>query len=173
MNCVIDANLRVFSGSKGNPMKISTRGRYALRMMIELAKRQGDGYISLTDLSERLGVSKKYLEQIIPSLSRASFLLTYRGHSGGYRLTRAPEDYSVGEVLRVTEGSIAPVLCVDPDRPSSCENIPNCPTYRVWKGLRDVIVNYLDNVRLSDLLSDKDVDLSQVVLGLEPEDRRS
>ena len=90
-------------------MKISTRGRYALRMMIELAKRQGDGYISLTDLSERLGVSKKYLEQIIPSLSRASFLLTYRGHSGGYRLTRAPEDYSVGEVLRVTEGSIAPV----------------------------------------------------------------
>lgn len=153
-------------------MKISTRGRYALRMMIELAKRQGDGYISLTELAERLGISKKYLEQIIPLLSRASFLVTYRGHSGGYRLTRAPEDYSVGEVLRVTEGSLSPVPCVEPDNPSPCDNIPNCPTYRVWKGLRDVIVNYLDSVRLSDLLSENDVDLSGFVLGLEPEDRR-
>ncbi|MGN0930710.1 MAG: RrF2 family transcriptional regulator [Thermoguttaceae bacterium] len=154
-------------------MKISTRGRYALRMMIELAKRQGDGYVSLTELSERLGISKKYLEQIIPLLSRASFLMTYRGHSGGYRLTRAPEEYSVGEVLRVTEGSIAPVPCVEPDNPSPCEHIPNCPTYRVWKGLRDVIVNYLDNVRLSDLLSENDVGSPGIVLGLEPEDRRS
>lgn len=154
-------------------MKISTRGRYALRMMIELAKRQGDGYVSLTELAERLGISKKYLEQIIPLLSRASFLVTYRGHCGGYRLTRAPEDYSVGEVLRVTEGSISPVPCVEPDNPSLCGNIPNCPTYRVWKGLRDVIVNYLDNVRLSDLLSANDASLSEIVLGLEPEDRRS
>ena len=154
-------------------MKISTKGRYAVRMLLDIAMHQKNEMISLRDIAERQQISKKYLEQIIPSLSRASFLLTYRGHSGGYRLTRAPEDYSVGEVLRVTEGSIAPVLCVDPDRPSACENIPNCPTYRVWKGLRDVIVNYLDNVRLSDLLSDKDVDLSQVVLGLEPEDRRS
>ena len=154
-------------------MKISTRGRYALRMMIELAKRQGDGYVSLTELAERLGISKKYLEQIIPLLSRASFLVTYRGHCGGYRLIRAPEDYSVGEVLRVTEGSLSPVPCVEPDNPSPCDNIPNCPTYCVWKGLRDVIVNYLDNVRLSDLLSANDASLSEIVLGLEPEDRPS
>ena len=154
-------------------MRISTKGRYTLRMMIDLAEHYSDDLISLRDIAERQEISKKYLEQIIPLLSRASFLVTYRGHCGGYRLTRAPEDYSVGEVLRVTEGSISPVPCVEPDNPSLCGNIPNCPTYRVWKGLRDVIVNYLDNVRLSDLLSANDASLSEIVLGLEPEDRRS
>lgn len=141
-------------------------------MMIELAKRQGDGYISLTELADRLGISKKYLEQIIPLLARASFLVTYRGHSGGYRLTRSPEDYTVGEVLRVTEGSLVPVPCVDPEKPLECENIKSCATYRVWKGLAEVIVNYLDGIRLADLLVDNGADLSDVVLGLEPEDRR-
>ena len=144
-----------------------------MRLLIDLYENQGDGFVALKDIAARQDISKKYLEQIIPLLSRASFLVTYRGHCGGYRLTRAPEDYSVGEVLRVTEGSLSPVPCVEPDNPSLCGNIPNCPTYRVWKGLRDVIVNYLDNVRLSDLLSANDASLSEIVLGLEPEDRPS
>ncbi len=88
-------------------MKISTRGRYALRMMVELARNQGDGYLSLTEIAESQGISKKYLEQIIPLLSHASYLRTARGLKGGYRLSRAPSEYKVGDVLRLTEGSLA------------------------------------------------------------------
>ena len=89
-------------------MRISTKGRYALRLMLDLAEHQGDGCVSLKDVAQRQDISKKYLEQIVPTLSRAGFLLTNRGYQGGYRLARRPEDYTARDILRLTEGSLAP-----------------------------------------------------------------
>ena len=91
-------------------MRISTKGRYALRLMLDLAEHQGDGCVSLKDVAQRQDISKKYLEQIVPTLSRAGFLLTNRGYQGGYRLARRPEDYTARDILRLTEGSLAPVF---------------------------------------------------------------
>ena len=94
-------------------MMISTRGRYALRMMLDLAEYQGDGYVPLKDIARRQEISKKYLEQIIPILNRAELLQKTRGYQGGYRLMRAPRDYTLGDILRTTEGSLAPVACLE------------------------------------------------------------
>lgn len=94
-------------------MKISTKGRYALRMMLDLATHQGDGYVALKDIAQRQEISKKYLEQIVPMLGKSNILRTTRGYQGGYRLARAPQDYTVGEILRLTEGGLAPVACLD------------------------------------------------------------
>ena len=94
-------------------MRISTKGRYALRLMLDLAEHQGDGCVSLKDVAQRQDISKKYLEQIVPTLSRAGFLLTNRGYQGGHRLARRPEDYTVRDILRLTEGSLATVACLD------------------------------------------------------------
>ena len=97
-------------------MKISTKGRYALRMMLDLATHQGDGYVALKDIAQRQEISKKYLEQIVPMLGKSNILRTTRGYQGGYRLARAPQDYTVGEILRLTEGGLAPVACLDQHR---------------------------------------------------------
>ena len=115
-------------------MKISTKGRYALRMLLDLAQNQGDGFVALKDVAERQNVSKKYLEQIVPMLNKAGILAASRGFQGGYRLAQAPDQCTVGAVLRVTEGSIAPVACP------------------VWQGLRRVIDEYLDGITLQDIL---------------------
>ena len=136
-------------------MKISTRGRYALRMMVELARNQGDGYLSLTEIAESQGISKKYLEQIIPLLSHASYLKTTRGLKGGYRLSRAPSEYKVGDVLRLTEGSLALVVCVCPDRSDVCDKCGDCPTYPLWKKLSRIVADYLDGVTLEDLVENR------------------
>ena len=106
-------------------MRISTKGRYALRLMLDLAEHQGDGCVSLKDVAQRQDISKKYLEQIVPTLSRAGFLLTNRGYQGGYRLARAPQDYTVGEILRLTEGGLAPVACLD-QHPNPCPRCGEC-----------------------------------------------
>lgn len=135
-------------------MKISTKGRYALRMLIDLAEHQNDGYIALKDVAARQGISKKYLEQIIPILNRSNILNANRGYQGGYKLAKSPDKYTVGEILRLTEGSIAPVACLDRD-PIECEKSADCITLPLWKGLYKVINDYLDSVTLQDLLDNQ------------------
>lgn len=132
-------------------MKISTKGRYALRMMTDLAEHQGEGFVALKDIAARQGISKKYLEQIIPILNRSDFLQANRGSQGGYRLAKAPKDYTVKDVLELTEGSLSPVACLD-TMPVGCERSETCVTLPLWKGLAEVIENYLDSVTLQDLL---------------------
>ena len=133
-------------------MKISTKGRYALRMMLDLAAHQGDGYVALKDIAQRQEISKKYLEQIVPMLGKSNILRTTRGYQGGYRLARAPQDYTVGEILRLTEGSLAPVACLDGDC-KGCSRSDECPTLDVWKNLDKLINDYLDGVTLDQLVA--------------------
>ena len=133
-------------------MKISTKGRYALRMMLDLAAHQGDGYVALKDIAQRQEISKKYLEQIVPMLGKSDILRTTRGYQGGYRLARAPKDYTVGEILRLTEGSLAPVACLDGDC-KGCSRSDECPTLDVWKNLDKLINDYLDGVTLDALVA--------------------
>ncbi|MDD5832758.1 MAG: Rrf2 family transcriptional regulator [Clostridiales bacterium] len=132
-------------------MKISTKGRYALRMFLDLAEHKDDGYIALKDIAARQGISKKYLEQIIPSLNGSGLLKTNRGYQGGYMLGVPPDQCSVGMILRLTEGSIAPIACLDAS-PISCEKMSSCITLPFWKGLNKVINDYVDGVTLQDLL---------------------
>lgn len=132
-------------------MRISTKGRYALRLMLDLAEHQGDGYVALKDIAERQHISKKYLEQIVPMLNRTDILKTNRGYQGGYRLARKPSDYSVGAILRITEGNLAPVACVEQDV-SECDRAVDCLTRPLWQGLNKVVNEYLDGISLQDLL---------------------
>lgn len=132
-------------------MKISTKGRYSLRMLLDLAEHQNDGYVALKDIAERQNISKKYLEQIVPVLNRSDILRTNRGFQGGYRLAKTPDKYTVGEILRLTEGSLAPVACLEHD-PTECERSSECATLPVWQGLYRVINEYLDGITLQDIL---------------------
>jgi len=132
-------------------MKISTKGRYALRMMIDLAEHQNCGFVALKDIADRQNISKKYLEQIIPILGKSDILKTTRGSQGGYMLSKSPDKYTVGEILRLTEGSLAPVACLNQD-PIECERSSECATLPVWQGLNRVINEYLDSITLQDIL---------------------
>ena len=132
-------------------MKISTKGRYSLRMLIDLAEHKESGYISLKDVAKRQQISKKYLEQIIPIFNHSGMLLTNRGAQGGYKLARTPDKYTVAEILRLTEGSIAPVACLDQE-PNECERSAECVTLPIWQGLYDVITEYLEGITLQDIL---------------------
>ncbi|MGN1074151.1 MAG: RrF2 family transcriptional regulator [Eubacteriales bacterium] len=132
-------------------MKISTKGRYALRMMLDLAQHQSDGYVALRDIAQRQNISKKYLEQIVPVLNKSDILRTNRGFQGGYRLAKSPDQYTVGEILRLTEGNLAPVACLEHE-PIECERSGECPTLPVWQGLYSVICEYLDGITLQDIL---------------------
>lgn len=133
-------------------IKISTRGRYALRFMLDLAQHKGDReYVSLQDVAERQEVSKKYLEQIVPALNKAGMLKANRGYQGGYQLTKSPAEYTVGDVLRVTEGNLACVSCVLPDA-DECPRGTDCLTRNVWKGLYEAVTNYLDGLTLQEIL---------------------
>lgn len=134
-----------------NNLKISTKGRYALRMMLDLAEHKNEGYISLKDIAERQNISKKYLEQIVPLLNKSGVLRTTRGFQGGYMLAKKPDKYTVGDILRITEGSMAPVACLD-DEMNLCEREAECMTLDVWKGLYEVVNNYLDSITLQDIL---------------------
>ena len=135
-------------------MKISTKGRYALRMLIDLAEHQNDGFIALKDIAARQDISKKYLEQIVPILNRAELLVTNRGFQGGYRLSRPAEKYTVGEILRATEGGLSPVGCLECTT-DVCPRALGCETLPVWKGLENVINDYLDGITLQDILDQK------------------
>lgn len=132
-------------------MKISTKGRYALRMMIDLAMHQGDGCVALKDIAARQGISKKYLEQIVPLLNKAELLKTNRGYQGGYSLSKPPERYTVGEILRVTEGSLSPVACLQ-YKENTCPRKADCITLPVWEGLYKTITDYLDGITLRDII---------------------
>ncbi|MEE0868002.1 MAG: Rrf2 family transcriptional regulator [Clostridia bacterium] len=132
-------------------MKISTKGRYALRMLIDLAEHGNDGFIALKDIAKRQGISKKYLEQIVPILNRSDILQTNRGFQGGYKLAQSPEKYTVGKILRLTEGSLSPVPCLD-QQPNQCERSGECITLPIWQGLNKVINDYLDGITLQDIL---------------------
>lgn len=132
-------------------MKISTKGRYALRMLLDLAEHQQDGFIALKDIAARQHISKKYLEQIVPILNKSNILQANRGFQGGYRLVNSPREYSVGSILRLTEGSITPVACLDFE-PAGCERRNDCITLPLWQGLSKVIADYLDNITLQDIL---------------------
>ena len=132
-------------------MKISTKGRYALRMMLDLAMHKNEGYVALKDIAERQNVSKKYLEQIVPLMNKSGFLRTNRGYQGGYMLAKSADEYTVGDILRVTEGSIAPVSCLDYE-PIECPRADECMTLDVWKGLYKVITQYLDGITLQDII---------------------
>lgn len=133
-------------------MKISTKGRYALRMLIDLAEHNDKGFIALKEIAERQDISKKYLEQIIPILNRSGILITNRGYQGGYKLAKNPEDITVGEILRNTEGSMAPVACLE-QTPNQCEKCNYCVTLPVWQGLEKVVNEYLDSISLQDIIT--------------------
>ena len=132
-------------------MRISTKGRYALRMLIDLAEHQNRGFVALKDIADRQNISKKYLEQIIPILNKSDILKTTRGSQGGYMLSKSPDKYTVGEILRLTEGSLAPVDCLNQD-PIECDRSGECATLPVWQGLNRVINEYLDSITLQDIL---------------------
>ena len=131
-------------------MKISTKGRYALRMLLDLAQHQNDGYVALKDIARRQNVSKKYLEQIVPMLNKSDILLASRGFQGGYRLAQSPDKYTVGMILRLTEGSLAPVDCVEDG--TDCGRVDQCVTVLLWKKLNDAINGVVDNITLADLV---------------------
>lgn len=132
-------------------MKISTRGRYALRMMLDLAINNNGEPIRLKDISKRQGISDKYLEQIISILNKAGFVRSIRGPQGGYMLNREPKEYTVGMILRLTEGSLAPVACLDYE-PNDCERQNECVTLILWEKLNDAIKGVVDNITLQDLV---------------------
>lgn len=131
-------------------MKVSTKGRYALRLMLDLAQQPPTEYVSIKSVATRQGISEKYLEQIIKMLSKSGLVESTRGKSGGYRLTRTPESYTVGEILRVTEGSLAPVSCLEEEH--HCENCDDCVTYEIWQNVLDAINEVVDSITLSYLV---------------------
>lgn len=132
-------------------MRISTRGRYALRMLLDLAERRDDGYVSLKEVAARQNISKKYLEQISAIFTRSGVLLTNRGVQGGYRLADTPDRYTVGTILRMTEGSLSPLVCAEQET-AECERSGMCAMLPVWQGLTRVISEYLDGITLQDIL---------------------
>jgi Rrf2 family protein len=134
-------------------MKISTKGRYALHFMLDLAAQKEGEYISLKDVAQRQVISMKYLEQIVAQLSRAGFIRSLRGSQGGYRLSRRVEDYTVGDILRATEGDLSPTDCLLDDH-NACPNASSCPTLPFWQGLYDVVNDYVDKTTLADFLKD-------------------
>lgn len=133
-------------------MKISTKGRYALRVMIDLAGREQGKYISLHDIAAKQMMPKKYLEQIIAMLHKAGYITSARGNSGGYMLARKPEEYTAGEIITATEGSLSLVECIDGG--ANCSRSESCKSRMFWAGLSSVISEYMNSVTLADLLED-------------------
>lgn len=133
-------------------MKISTKGRYALRLMLDIALNDAKTPVRIKDIAERQQISDKYLEQIVSSLNKAGFVKSLRGPQGGYRLTKKPEEYTVGMILRLIEGSLAPVACLDDDI-NNCTRADRCPTLILWEKLYDAISEVVDNITLADLIS--------------------
>lgn len=131
-------------------MMISTKGRYALRVMVDIASHSDGNYLSLRDVAERQNISMKYLESIVASLCRCELLESLRGKNGGYRLSNPIESYTLGQILKATEGSMAPVACLS--EPGVCKNGENCPSLPVWQELDRIIDTYLESVSLCSVL---------------------
>ena len=133
-------------------MKISTKGRYALRIMIELAQNKNDKPISLKQISQKQDISAKYLESIISILNKHNFVFSTRGINGGYVLSKEPSEYTIGSILRVTEGSLSPVNCLE-CQPNRCKNSATCLTLPLWQNIDKMINDYLDSITLEDILN--------------------
>ena len=132
-------------------MKISTKGRYALRLMIDIAIHGNAELVRIKEISERQEISEKYLEQIVSSLNKAGFVRSVRGPQGGYKLTKEPKEFTAGMILRTIEGSLAPVACLD-NEVNECERQESCATLILWKKLDEAIKGVVDNVTLQDLV---------------------
>lgn len=132
-------------------MKISTKGRYALRLMLDIALNDADSPVRIKDIAERQQISDKYLEQIVSNLNKAGFVKSLRGPQGGYRLTKKPKNYTVGMILRLIEGNLAPVACLE-DEVNTCKRVDICPTLILWQKLYDAITDVVDNITLADLI---------------------
>ncbi len=132
-------------------MMVSTKGRYALRVMIDLAEHQSEGFIPLKETADRQNISEKYLEGILSILVKNGMLTGLRGKGGGYRLTEAPDRYTVGSILRLTENSLAPVTCLESDS-KACPRMAECRTLPMWQGLDKLVNEYLDGITLADLM---------------------
>ncbi len=132
-------------------MKISTKGRYALRTMLELAMNGADDYISIKEIAFRQGISEKYLEQIISKLAKAGFVKSVRGAQGGYMLSKKPEEYKIGDILRLLEGSLTPVSCLE-NGVQACERKEFCVTLEIWKEIDEAIKGVVDRITLADLV---------------------
>lgn len=143
-------------------MKISTRGRYALRFMIDLAQQDSTTYTALKDISERQEISIKYLEQITSLLSKFGLLQSVRGPQGGYRLAKPASEYTIGEILRITEGDLAPISCLATSE-NTCPRKTSCHTIDLWEGLNNVINNYLDSKTLEDLVNSKNTNFNYTI----------
>ena len=133
-------------------MKISTRGRYGIRLMLALALNYNNGTIPLKTIAKDQGISEKYLEQIINPLTKSGLVKSFRGAQGGYKLTKAPSECTVGEILRVLEGDLAPVACAASVHPALCPRLDDCVTTEVWRRIGEAINNVVDNITLADLL---------------------
>ena len=136
-------------------MRISTKGRYALRMLVDLAEHRDNGFTALKDIAKRQNVSKKYLEQIVPVFNKSDILQTNRGFQGGYRLAVSPDKCTVGEVIRLTEGTLSPLACIDDDDEVRCDRSNDCATLYVWQGLKKVVTDYLDSITLQEIIDKK------------------
>ena len=136
---------------------IATRGRYAIRVMIDLAEHTEDGYIPMKEVARRQGISLKYLERILPALTKNNLITGVHGKGGGYRLNRHPEEYTAGEILRLTEGSLAPVACLECNA-SPCSRQASCKTLSMWKKYYDLTNTYFDSITIADLLRPSEQD---------------
>lgn len=136
-------------------MLISTRGRYALRILIDMAEHQGDDFVPLKDIAKRQEISEKYLESIVRILVRGNIVTGVRGKGGGYRLILPPDQYTVGQILRLTEGTLSPVSCLDKGT-TPCPNFPGCRTFPMWQGLEHLIDEYLETYTIADLMNPED-----------------
>ena len=132
-------------------MKVSTRGRYALRLMLDIALNDNGEPIRIKNIASRQGLSDKYLEQIISILHKADYVRSVRGPQGGYLLTREPKEYTVGEILRLTEGSLAPVACLEQPE-NQCPRLDHCATIKLWEKMNDAVSSVVDTVTLADLM---------------------
>jgi Rrf2 family protein len=139
-----------------NNMKFSTKGRYALRVIIDLAEHNSGNYIPLTDIAARQEISEKYLESIVSVLSKNGYVDAMRGKGGGYRLNRSPDEYTVGSIIRLIEGNLSPVSCLEPGA-APCSRRAECRTISMWTGLQNLINDYLDGITVGDLIRDETV----------------
>ena len=133
---------------------ISTKGRYALRLMIDIAAYSNGEVVSLKDISRRQDVSIKYLEQVVSLLTKSGMLISVRGNNGGYRLAKEPKHYTAGDILRVAEGTLAPISCLQCD-PNTCPRVDSCSTIEFWRGYYKAINDYVNNITLEDLANNE------------------
>ena len=143
-------------------MMISTRGRYALRLLVDMAEHQAAGYVPLKEIAGRQKISEKYLESIVKALVKAEVLQGLRGKGGGYRLSKSPDQFRVGDILRLMEGTLAPVSCLEENHPA-CPRMAGCRTLPMWQGLHRLINDYLDGFSIADLMRRDGDDFDYVI----------